>query len=41
MKSLDQTILIVDDDKSNRKMLKELLQEQPQRVHDRDATKVS
>jgi diguanylate cyclase (GGDEF)-like protein len=28
MKSLDQTILIVDDDKPNRKMLKELLQEQ-------------
>ncbi len=28
MKTLDQTILIVDDDKPNRKMLKELLQEQ-------------
>lgn len=28
MKTLDQTILIVDDDKINRKMLKELLQEQ-------------
>ncbi len=28
MKTLDQTILIVDDDKSNRKMLKKLLQEQ-------------
>jgi diguanylate cyclase (GGDEF)-like protein len=28
MKILDQTILIVDDDKLNRKMLKELLQEQ-------------
>jgi diguanylate cyclase (GGDEF)-like protein len=28
MNTLDQTILIVDDDKSNRKMLKELLQEQ-------------
>jgi diguanylate cyclase (GGDEF)-like protein len=28
MKILDQTILIVDDDKPNRKMLKELLQEQ-------------
>lgn len=28
MKTLDQTILIVDDDKSNRKILKELLQEQ-------------
>jgi len=28
MKTLDQTILIVDDDKTNRKMLKELLQDQ-------------
>lgn len=28
MKTLEQTILIVDDDKTNRKMLKELLQEQ-------------
>jgi len=28
MKTLDQTILIVDDDKTNRKMLKELLQKQ-------------
>ena len=28
MKTLEQSILIVDDDKANRKMLKELLQEQ-------------
>ena len=28
MKTLEQIILIVDDDKINRKMLKELLQEQ-------------
>ncbi|MFT5023138.1 MAG: CheY-like chemotaxis protein, partial [Colwellia sp.] len=27
MKTLEQIILIVDDDKANRKMLKELLQE--------------